>query len=294
MQTTRRWRSIHRQAEYGRLRKKTREHEFVDRLEREFEFSPRVTRGVLEVVEEMFFDNREMETGEIDCTCASAEEGSGKSMGEMKKVQVRLTRDVRSDRDVQARSGDGAMRKVQILRMTEEAYEQGGLLTQEDLGRMLGVSSRTIRRDVEELVNQKVKLYLRGLQRDIGKGVSHKVWIVGLYLVWKTYSEIERITGHSGGAIKGYLNDFSRVLMARERGIRSAKEIGYYIGRTERLVEEYLQLIAQAERNREQRKRLSSIKLQMRHLERKIPLKKGILVWSGGWYECQSTAPRPL
>jgi hypothetical protein len=281
METRERYRSVHRQSEYNRLRKKTREHEFVEKLEREFEFSPRVSRGVLEVVGETFFDNREIGTGEMLCTCASAEEGPGKPMGEMEKVQVRLTREVASDRDVQARSGDSAMRKVQVLRMTEEAYEQRGLLTQEDLGRILGVSSRTIRRDVEDLVRQKVRLYLRGLQRDIGKGVSHKVWIVGLYLEWKTYSEIERITGHSVGAIKGYLNDFSRVLMARERGIRRAKEIGYYIGRTEHLVEEYLELIAEAEKNREQRKRLESMKRQMRHGERKKPLKKGDfgMVW---------------
>ncbi|MDL1892036.1 DUF1670 domain-containing protein [Sphingobacteriales bacterium CHB3] len=46
---------------------------------------------------------------------------------------------------------------------------------------------------------QNLKLYLRGLQRDIGKGISHKVWIVGLYLEQKTYSDIERITGHTTG-----------------------------------------------------------------------------------------------
>jgi hypothetical protein len=209
------------------------------------------------------------------------EEGSGKSMEELRKVRVVLTRDVVSDREVQERSGDSAMRKVQILRMTEEAYDQGGLLTEEDLGRILGVSSRTIRRDVVELMEKKVKLYLRGLQRDIGKGVSHKVWIVGLYLQQKTYSEIERITGHSAGAIKGYLSDFTRVLMAKTRSIHSAREIGFYIGRTERLVNEYLALIHQAEHDREQRGRLESLKSQARYLERKIPIKKGLssMVW---------------
>jgi hypothetical protein len=47
------------------------------------------------------------------------------------------------------------------------------------------------------------------------------------------------------------------------------------------LVEEYLQLLAEAERDGQQRKRLASIKLQMRHLERTIPLKKGHsgMVW---------------
>lgn len=276
--------SVHRQAEYARLKKKTREHEFVDKLEREFEFSRRVSRGVLEVVEEMFFDpakREEIGAGQIEYTCVSASEGPGKAIDELQKVRVKLTKELTSDRDIQGRLGESAMRKVQILRMTEEAYDQEGLLTQEDLGRILGVSSRTIRRDVEELMEKKVKLYLRGLQRDIGKGISHKIWIVGLYLQWKTYSEIERITGHSVGAIKAYLNDFSRVLMARARGIRSAKEIGFYIGRTARLVDEYLQLITEAERDSQQRKRIESIKTQMRHLERKIPLKKGDfgMVW---------------
>ncbi len=282
MEARSRYRSEHRRAEFGRLRKKTQEHEFVDRLEREFEFSPRMSRGVLDVVTEMFFDNREIGAGQVDYTCVSAEEGSGKTMEDLKKVRVKLTRDLVSDEDVEARLGASAKRKVQLLRMTEEAYDQGGLLTQEDLGRIIGVSARTIRRDVEELMaNKQLKLFLRGLQKDIGKGITHKAWVVSLYLQWKTYSEIERITGHTTGSIKTYLNDFCRVMMARERGIRSAREIGYYLGRTERLVNEYLALLKEAEKIREQRSRLESLKYQMRHLERKSPGKKGLstMVW---------------
>lgn len=281
MSTSIRYHSKHRQAEYLRRRKKTQEHEFVERLEREFEFSPRVSRGVLDVVTEMFFDNRELGAGQVDYTCVSAEEGPGKPMEELQKVRVKLTRALVSDEDCEARLGASARRKVQILRMTEEAYDQGGLLTQEDLGRLLGVSARTIRRDVEELMAKKLKLYLRGLQRDIGKGISHKVWIITLYLQWKTYSEIERITGHTVGPIKTYLNDFCRVMMARERGITSAREIGFYLGRTERLVNEYLRLLKEAGETPEERERLKSLKYQMRHLERKSPGKKGLssMVW---------------
>jgi len=136
--------SIHREAEYNRLKKKTEEHEFVERLEREFEFSPRVSRGVLEIVEEMFFENREIGSGQIEYTCVSSEEGAGKTMEEMKKVRVKLTGELTGAPEIQERDGESGMRKVQILRMTEEAYDQNGLLTQEDLGRILGVSSRTI------------------------------------------------------------------------------------------------------------------------------------------------------
>jgi len=281
MEATRRYRSEHRRAEYGRLRKKTQEHGFIDRLEREFEFSPRESRGVLDVVMEMFFDNREIGAGQVEYTCVSGEEGPGKSMDELRKVQVKLTRDLVSDSDCEGRMGSSARRKAQILRMTEEAYDQGGLLTQEDLGQIIGVSARTIRRDVEALMRQKLRLYLRGLQKDIGKGITHKIWIVSLYLQWKTYSEIERLTGHTAGPIKTYLNDFCRVMMARERGIRSAREIGYYLGRTERLVSEYLSLLTEAEKIPEQRSRLQSLKYQMRHLERKSPGKRGLstMVW---------------
>jgi hypothetical protein len=174
-----RYRSEQGRAEYGRLRKKTQEHEFVDRLEREFEFFPRMSRGVLDVVTEMFFDNREIGAGQVDYTCVSAEEGPGKTMDDLKKVRVKLTRDLASDEDVASRLGASRKRKVQLLRMTEETYDQGGLLTQGDLGRIIGVSARTIRRDVEELMaNKQLTLFLRGLQKDIGKGITHKAWVV--------------------------------------------------------------------------------------------------------------------
>ena len=95
------------------------------------------------------------------------------------------------------------------------------------------------------------------------------------------YSEIERITGHSIGAIKAYLHDFSRVVIARERGITSAREIGFYLGRTERLVNEYVGLLNEAEQDAQKKDRLESLKSQMRHLERSMPLKKGhcTMVW---------------
>jgi hypothetical protein len=236
---------------------------------------------VLEVVQETFFDKQEIQRGQSEYICVHADEGAGKSMEQLRKVRVVLTRELASDHEVEERWGESGRRRVQILRMSEEAYDQHGLLTQEDLGRLLGVSSRTIRRDVEQLMQHDLKLYLRGLQRDIGKGISHKVWIVRLYLEQKTYSEIERITGHTAGSIKIYLSDFARVLMAKTRGVRTAKEIAFYIGRTERLVNEYLALIKSAEKDPYERTRLASLCEQMRYLERRIPLKKGhsSMVW---------------
>jgi predicted DNA-binding transcriptional regulator/DNA-binding XRE family transcriptional regulator len=150
-------RSVHRQDEYGRLRQKTREHQFVHQLEREFELSPRESRGILEVVQETFLDKEKLQQGQMEYVCVHAEEGAGKTIAEMRKVRVVLTCERADDHEIQERLGESAMRRVQILRMTEEAYDQHGLLTQEDLGRILGVSSRTIRRDVEELMQQNLR-----------------------------------------------------------------------------------------------------------------------------------------
>ncbi|MBK9231804.1 MAG: DUF1670 domain-containing protein [Anaerolineae bacterium] len=48
--------------------------------------------------------------------------------------------------------------------------------------------------------------------KDIGKGVSHKVQIVGDYLAGYTFSEIERRRHHSIGAIRRYCDDFVRII----------------------------------------------------------------------------------
>ncbi len=265
--------SEERGARYQRLREKSRQREFMQAMEREFELSPRESKGIYEVVVEMFLNEAPLRDGQVRYVAVGAEEVSGPAMDGLKKKAVVLTRDEESDLDVERDHGRSGVRRVKLLRMTEEAYDQGALLTQEDVGRIIGVSSRTIRRDVRALMRTPVKLYLRGIQRDIGRGISHKVWIVGLYLEWKTYSEIQRITGHSLGSIKTYLNDFSRVLMARERGVTTAEEIGYYIGRSGRLVKEYLALIEQGEERPEQKGRIESLKEQMKYLERE---KRGI------------------
>ena len=266
-------RNEHRRATYQRLAEKTRERQFIEALGSEFELSRRESEGIYEVVEEMFLEGEPLREGQVRYVAVGAEEISGPAMSGLRKKSVVLTRDHQSDLDVEREHGRGGVRKVKLLRMTEEAYDQGALLTQEDVGRIIGVCSRTIRRDVSELMQTPVKLYLRGIQRDIGRGVSHKVWIVGLYLEWNTYSEIQRITGHSLGSIKTYLNDFVRVLMARERGIVTPEEIGYYIGRSARLVKEYVALIEQAENKPEQQGRIESLKEQMKYLERE---KRGI------------------
>jgi hypothetical protein len=143
------------------------------------------------------------------------------------------------------------------------------------------VRAATIRHDVEQPTHQKLKLYLSGLLKQIDKNITHKIWVVSLYLQWRSSSEIERNTGHTGGRIRTYCKDFCRVMVAQDRAIRLTREIGYYLQRTERLAGEYLTRLKEAETIPKQRLRVEILKYEMRHLERKSPGMKGFstLVW---------------
>ena len=127
------------------------------------------------------------------------------------------------------------------MRLTEETYLQGGLLTQEDLGRVLQVSSRTIRKDMQSLQQDGNTIHTRGNDQDIGPGVSHKTHIIDLYLSGMTYYEIMRKTRHSSYAIKRYVSTFGRLLIMLNKGLQVV-EISRLLGCSERLTREYLVL----------------------------------------------------
>lgn len=266
-----------------RLGKKTRDSLFRYALLTEFNFSPRECGGILELVNDLYFDLRPLGEGQIRYIAAHKGEKSGKRMEELRKAEVILTKEAAEDEQFVEPGGNGQLRQVQILRMTEEAYEQDGLLTQEDLSRLLGISVRQIRRDVKELIDKGYRVPLRGRMQDIGRGISHKVWIVDLYLEWKTYSEIKRITGHTVDAIKKYMNDFSRVLMNVVHGVNDIREISFYTGKSPRLVKEYLNLIEAASQDDMKRRRLENMKEQLMWLRRRqeVDFKKNhsCMVW---------------
>jgi biotin operon repressor len=134
-----------------------------------------------------------------------------------------------------------ALRRVRILRLVDEALDQGSEPTQEDLGKALGVTDRTIRSDVAALEVEGYRVATRGKRRGAGRGQTHKVIIVELYFKRHTYTEIKHRTRHSVSAIKRYIQTFGRVVMLTHKGL-SVSEIAFAVGISERLTEEYLGL----------------------------------------------------
>lgn len=96
-------------------------------------------------------------------------------LGALSKVEVTLTLDAEEeDLDVLSKYGRKALRRVRILRLVEETLNQGGILTQEDLARILNVDVRTIKRDIAHLRASGYLIHTRGQIKGIGRGKSHK------------------------------------------------------------------------------------------------------------------------
>jgi hypothetical protein len=156
-------------------------------------------------------------------------------------VPVTLTISHPDDAAVLKERGVPGLRKHKLLRFANEAYDQGGLLIQEDLALLLTTSIRTIQRDMQEMRKQGIVVPTRGEIQDIGPTVSHKTQIIELYLKGYEYTEIEQRTRHTGDSIKRYISGFSKVVLLSNKGY-SVIQIRELTNSSEKVVSEYLAL----------------------------------------------------
>jgi hypothetical protein len=181
--------------------------------------------------------------GQIFYSAVAFGEPAGRPLGQCRLVRIRLTLDHPSDLVHLQRGGAGvlALRRARLCRLALEAVAQGARLTQEDFVRLLGVDLRTVRRIIRHFRQQGVFIPTRGYSQDIGRGTSHKVVAVKLFLEYATYSAMERKTGDTASCLMRYLKDFAAVVQALTLGV-PAHQLPAVTGLSARLVEEYLTL----------------------------------------------------
>jgi DeoR/GlpR family transcriptional regulator of sugar metabolism len=105
------------------------------------------------------------------------------------------------------------------MRIAEEARDQGGVLTQEDLGVLLHCDERTIRRDIKDLRAKGIHVPTRGFVQDIGPTLSHKAQAIRHWLEGKEPVAVARAINHSLKAVERYLEDFKRVSLLVMKGL---------------------------------------------------------------------------
>lgn len=130
-----------------------------------------------------------------------------------------------------------------VLRLCEQAYKQGGLLSNCDIAELLHTSDSRVAQALtthERSTNSVVPR--RATLHDVGSGVTHK-----RIICWKRFVEgkephvVARETYHSLEAVDNYLGQYDRVRHCRLQGL-TPQETAHALGCTVRLVQEYLEI----------------------------------------------------
>ncbi len=171
----------------------------------------RIENFVKEHFENCIFDNQ------IIRYAVSSDEPAGKPIKYCKLIPVKLTLFKPSDKKIREEKGPSYLREILTLRFADEAYAQGGLLSQEDLAEILFVNIRTVKRIIQRLKAKGIEVNTRGLVKDIGPTISHKAKIVELALKGYTTTEIAFKTRHSLSSIARYIENFIKVVYLFEK-----------------------------------------------------------------------------
>ena len=210
--------------------------------------SPWEAEVLVNEIENVYFsdpDLRQATDGQLKYSCISIKEPAGKKVESCQMVSVMLTLfDSKEDSGILQKGKAGAvtLRQRRIMRITEEAKEQGGLLSQEDLGKILMSDPRTIRRDIKNLKEIGIIVATRGQVKDIGPGVSHKGVAVRLWLEGKEVVEIARHINHNLKSVENYIEKFKRVVYLRGKNFddyQSALTIGISVASVKTFVQLY-------------------------------------------------------
>lgn len=149
--------------------------------------------------------------------------------------------------DAKERAEGKKLREIKqeaAVRLFEQAYEQGGCMTNAEVALLLKISPATVSKYVrmaEEATNKVIPR--RGSIHDMGPTLTHKRIIIHkLFIEKKSVQQTSRETFHSYHAIQRYIGTFKQVLLCKTKGM-TQEEIAYAIKRTKRLVKEYEAII---------------------------------------------------
>ncbi len=232
--------------ESQRLQAKSREQRFLNMMQQDFNFAPKIAQAVLSDAQDCLFgQSAHVTPGQMRVVLLKRGAAHGRSLRESATKEVTWTVNAgEEDRQVENERGPIALRRTRLQRLLSEAVEQGAAATQEDIASVLNVSVRTIKRDCAALQKQDIFLPTRGNLQGIGRGQTHKAQIVGRWLRGETYDQIALRAQHSVTCIKRYVQAFIRVVQFHRKSF-SLGEISLALQIGETLVKEYLTIYQQ-------------------------------------------------
>lgn len=232
---------------WERLAQKQLNQQFVNDIMQGLQCSPFEANAILDTVYKVyapyFESTGNLKPGQILFQVVSVDTSSNTHLKDSKQTTVTLTLDAgEEDLKIRNKTGVVGLRRHRIQRVSHECFQQGGLLTVEDLAnRLFNCGERTICRDLQYFRNNNIILPLRSTIKDMGRAISHRCIIVEEWLRGREYTDISRNTHHSISAIKNYISKFKRVVALAEEGF-DIHTIAFLVKLSATVVEEYYKL----------------------------------------------------
>ncbi len=237
---------------WNRLESKSLDQQFVNEIIHGLNCSPFEASAVLDCVYKVFngyFESSSpLKPGQIKLQLVAVEAKVNQKLSEAQQVTVTLTlNDDKEDLAIRKKHGIVGLRRHKTERMCREAFDQGGLLTVEDLAyRIFNCGVRTINRDLEYFRQQGISIPLRSTVKDMGRTLSHRLLIIKLWAQGKEYSAIAKTACHSLNAIQNYVDKFKRTISLSKEGY-DVNRIAFILRISSSLVEQYLEIYKQVD-----------------------------------------------
>lgn len=203
--------------------------------------------------------------GQLFYTAIDRDEPAGKPLAKCRTVRVRLTLHNAEDLLYRSQYGLAALQKLLVSRLCHEAFQQGALLCQEDLVRLLLLSRATIQRYLASFRKDGDYIPTRGYYHDIGPIPSHKAQVIRLYLRGFQPTHIAQRLCHHLSSVERYLDEFCRIVGALEAGF-DLPAIEQFSGHSQHLIGEYRQLYLQFKDQPDYQETFQSIRRRMNGL----------------------------
>ncbi len=200
---------------WSRLQAKSLDAQFMNEMITGLNCSPFEAEAIIEKVHEIYTPLLEtsqgLKPGQIQMTVIDSSVAPNVPLRKAKQRLVTLTLYAgQEDIETRAKGSVAALRQKRLCRMSQEAFQQGGLLTLEDLANLFNCGVRTLVNDLATLRKKNIVPPLRSTTKDMGRAITHRRLIITLWLQGFEYSEIARRACHSVDSVANYVDKFKR------------------------------------------------------------------------------------
>jgi len=233
---------------WERLAAKQLDQIFEQRMMAGLNCSPFEAQAILQNVHETYSTYFQcapgLQPGQVSLQVVSIEAPPGPRLRQCAQLLVTLTlEDPATDLPARKKGGVTALRRHRLVRVCHEAFQQGGLLTLEDLAyRLFNCGQRTLCRDLQALRQHHICPPLRSTIKDIGRTLSHRRQVVELWLAGHEYSHIAKTAFHCVTSVRNYVEKFKRVALLQAEGF-DLQTIAFLARLSAPLAQQYLALL---------------------------------------------------